>query len=368
MTPFTVSYTGDYLDAEGRLAVPDIALDLYDAHPSVRVDYLRGQSPRPDDATYQSRLYSLEVSATDIADADGIVIFRPWVKASTFANGAERLTVIGRAGAGYDKIDLAACTANDVAVFNAPDTLTHATASSAFLLMIALAKRLPQQERIVRSGRWDQQAAAMGIDLPGKTLGIVGLGASGRELARLAAPWGMRIVAFSPRADAAEAAALGVALVGSLDDVFRKSDFVSLHNRLDASTRGMIGPRELRLMKASAYFINVARGEIVDQAALVTALRERWFAGAGLDVFEHEPLPADDPLVALDNVILTPHWLPSTLDAARLTMTTMANGIIRAAEGLVPAHVLNRDVLDRPGFRAKLARFAVTTDPLRTHR
>jgi phosphoglycerate dehydrogenase-like enzyme len=356
--PFTVAYTGDYLGPDGKLAIPDIALDRYDAHPEIAVDFLRDQSPEQGDTTYQARLYSLEVTPQHVAGADGIVIFRPWVRASAFEEGAERLTVIGRAGAGIDKIDLDACTANDVAVFNAPDTLTHATASSAFLLMLALAKRLPEQERMVRDGRWDLQPVTMGLDLPGKTLGIVGLGASGRELARLAAPWGMEILAFSPRASEIEAAHLGVTLVKNLEDLFAASDFVSLHNRLDAATRGLITAAHLRRMKPTAYFVNVARGEIVDQAALVTALRDGWIAGAGLDVFEHEPLPKDDPLVALPNVILTPHWLPSTRDAARLTMTLIADGMIGVAQGRIPATIVNPAVLERPGFQAKLARFA----------
>ncbi|MCO5083145.1 MAG: hypothetical protein M9955_16000 [Rhizobiaceae bacterium] len=357
--PFTVNYTGDYLDASGSLTVPDIALDLYDGHPFIRQGFLRDQSPKPGDTTYWDRLYSLEITPQHVATSEAIVIFRPWVKASAFAGGAERLTVIGRAGAGVDKIDLAACTDNDVAVFNAPDTLTHATASSAFLLMLALAKRLTEQERLVRRGRWDLQPQTMGVDLPGKVLGIVGLGASGRELARLAKPWGMEIIAFSPRADPDDARALGVTLAASLDELFARSDFVSLHNRLDASTRGAIGMEHFRRMKPSACFINVARGEIVREAEMIEALRNGIIAGAGLDVFEHEPIPADHPLTAFENVILTPHWLPSTRDAARLTMATMSNGIIRAAQGLVPENVVNRDVLDRPGFLAKLARFAV---------
>ncbi|CAN5251177.1 hypothetical protein BH10PSE9_BH10PSE9_23660 [soil metagenome] len=357
MPVFDIRYTGDYLNERGEVGVGDIALDLYDGKPFVRSDFLRDQAPVAGNATYWDRLYSLEIEPRHVTAANGIVIFRPWVKPSAFAGGAERLVVIGRAGAGTDKIDMAACTANDVAVFNAPDTLTHATASSAFLLLLALAKRLPGQERLVRTGRWDLQPQTMGIDLPGKTLGIVGLGVSGRELARLAAPWGMRLIAWSPRAAASDADALGVTLVPLLDELLAASDFVSLHNRLDANTRGMIRERHLRLLKPTAYFINVARGEIVDQSALVRALRERWFAGAGLDVFEHEPLGLDDPLLALDNVILTPHWLPSTRDAARLTMTTMSNGMLRAARGLVPENVVNRDVLGRPGFLAKLARF-----------
>jgi phosphoglycerate dehydrogenase-like enzyme len=357
MKPFRVSYTGDYLDEAGEPVFADLAFDLYEGT-AVTPGFLTRHSPRPGDATYWDRLYSLEVAPSDVRGTEGIVIFRPWVKASAFAEGADDLVVIGRAGAGYDKIDLAACTAADVAVFNAPDTLTHATAASAFVLMLALAKRLTEQERLVRTARWDLQPQAMGADLPGKTLGIVGLGASGRELARLAAPWGMTLIAYSPRASAEDSAKLGVTLAPNLDEVFERSDFVSLHNRLDASTRGLVTAHHFALMKPSAYFINVARGEIVDEAALIETLRDRRIAGAGLDVFEHEPLPAGHPLISLDNVILTPHWLPSTRDAARLTMATMANGMVRAAQGLVPDNVLNREVLERPGFRQKLARFA----------
>jgi phosphoglycerate dehydrogenase-like enzyme len=359
MTPFTVNYTGDYLDQHGELSVPDIALDLYAGKPFIRTGFLTDQSPQPGDATYWDRLYSLEVTPDHVARSEAIVIFRPWVRASAFAQGADRLTVIGRAGAGIDKLDLAACTQNDVAVFNAPDTLTHATASSAFLFILALAKRLTEQERLVHRGRWDLQPKTMGVDLPGKVLGIVGLGASGRELARLMQPWGMQIIAYSPRADSAEASALGVTLVPTLEELFERSDFVSLHNRLDASTRGTIGAEHFRRMKRSAYFINVARGEIVRGHELIEALRDGAIAGAGLDVFDHEPIPADHPLTGFENVILTPHWLPSTRDAARLTMASIATGIIRAAQGLVPDNVVNPQVLERPGFREKLTRFAV---------
>lgn len=357
MRPFNVLYTGDYLDETGKVGVGDIALDLYRQNPSISQDYLRDQSPQPGDTTYWDRLYSLRIEPHHLAAANGIVIFRPWVPASAFSAGADNLVVIGRAGAGTDKIDLAACTANDVAVFNAPDTLTHSTASSAFLLMLALAKRLPDQERLVRTGRWDLQPEIMGVDLPGKVLGIVGFGASGRELARLTRPWGMKMIAFSPRADAADLAAHGVSRVDSIEEIFANSDFVSLHNRLTADTRGTIGAPHFELMKPGAYFINVARGEIVREAEMIEALRARRFAGAGLDVFEHEPLPTNHPLLALDNVILTPHWLPSTRDAARLTMETMSVGILKAARGEVPDNIVNRDVLDRPGWRAKLARY-----------
>src|SRR5262249_28717835 len=154
--------------------------------------FIREQAPRPDDPGYWQRFYSLEVKPEHIADVDGLVVLRPWVKRGTFARGAGDLVVIGRSGAGYDKIDVAACTENDVALFTAPLALNHSTASSALLFMLALAKRLPEQERVARRGTWEEQAAVMGSEIQGRTLGIIGLGHSGRELVRLVAPFAMR--------------------------------------------------------------------------------------------------------------------------------------------------------------------------------
>jgi phosphoglycerate dehydrogenase-like enzyme len=360
MPEFRVLYTGDYLDVDGKVAVNngDLALDLYQGAPWIRQDFLRDQQQQKGDDAYWSNIYSMAISPRHVREANGIVIFRPWVKASAFVEGSDNLVVIARAGAGCDKIDMAACTAADVAVFNAPDTLTHATASSAFILMLALAKRLPEQQRMVREGRWDLQPVTMGDDLPGATLGIVGLGKSGVELAKMATAFHMRIIAYSPSANRAEAAALGVTMVDSLEQLFAESDYVSLHARLTDDKRGMIKREHLRAMKPTAYFVNVARGELVDEPALVELLRERRIAGAGLDVFEHEPLPVDHELNSLDNVILTPHWLPSTRQAARLTMETMSRGILAASQGQIPADVVNKDVLSRPKFLEKLARFA----------
>ena len=360
MPEFRVFYTGDYLDVDGQVMVGDgdIALDLYESAPWIVYEFLRDQQPRPGDEDYWSNIYSMAITPRHVRSANGIVLFRPAVKASAFLEGADDLVVIGRAGTGCDKIDMAACTAADVAVFNAPDTLTHATASSAFLMILALAKRLPEQQRLVRDGRWELQAQTMGDDLPGKTLGIVGLGRSGGELARLAQPFHMRIIAYSPSAQRSDAIALGVEIVDSLAQLFAESDFVSLHARLTSDSRGMITCQHLRTMKPTAYFVNVARGELVDEPALVDALRERRIAGAGLDVFEHEPLPVSHPLNSLDNVILTPHWLPSTRQAARLTMETMSRGMIAASTGDIPASVVNKDVLTRPRFRQKLGTFA----------
>jgi phosphoglycerate dehydrogenase-like enzyme len=357
LSTFRIALTGDFLDESGAVAYGDIGQARLEGCPFVRWQFLTDLAPKPGDAAYWSRLYSLEVTTEHIRDVDGLVVLRPWVKRSTFADGAGDLVVIGRSGAGYDKIDLAACTENDVAVFNAPMALNHSTASSALLFMLALAKRLVDQERVVREGRWDRQAAVMGDEIEGRTLGIVGLGHSGRELVRLVAPFAMRILAFSPHADPEVARSLGVRLT-SLEEVLRASDFLSLHCRLTDATRGLIGASQLALMKPTAYFINVGRGELVDQAALADALRDRRLAGAGLDVFAVEPMPLDDPLLALDNAILTPHWSASTSDVWKATGQAMAEGMLRAARGERPENIVNPDVLDRAGFLRKLARFA----------
>ena len=360
MTVFKLALTGDYLTEDGEVVSGELGTELIQSLslPHIRHDFIRDQAPTRGDADYWNHIYSMEIKPEHIAQVHGVIICRPWVKAATFARGAENLVVIARAGAGYDKIDLPACTANDVVVYNVPDAITHGTASAAFLFMQVLSRRLPELERMVREYRWDLQSKTIGHQLGGHTLGIIGLGHSGMELARLVAPFRMRLIAYSPHASPEQAATVGVTLVPNLDTLLRESDFVSLHCRLTAQTRRMIGERELRLLKPTAYFINVARGEMVDQAALVRCLRAHAIAGAGLDVFEVEPLPKDDPLLTLDNVVLTPHWLTSNWEDGRLGNAQTVQGILRAAQGQVPENVINPEVLDRPGFRAKLARFA----------
>jgi phosphoglycerate dehydrogenase-like enzyme len=353
---FDLKFTGDMSDTDGK-PVADLALDLLRYAPFVQHGFLKDQQPKAHDPTYQDLLYSMEVKAHHVAAANGIVTCRPWVKAAAFVDGADHLVAIGRAGIGYDKIDLQACTANNVVVFNSPHGLTHSTASAALFFILALSKRFPLQARIVREYRWDLQKDAVGEDLARQTLGIVGLGQTGLELARLIAPFHMRIIAYSPHAAAAKAREFNVTLVSSLDKVLHESDYVSLHCRLNEQTRGLIGERQLSLMKPSAYFINLARGELVDERALVRFLREHRIAGAGLDVFETEPLPLDSPLLKLDNVVLSPHWLASTRQAGRATAEPIIQGMLRIAQGKLPDNILNPDVLGRREFQEKLNRY-----------
>ncbi len=355
MRVFHVAYTGDFLNEDGASAYGDLHLAALAAAGCVKFHFLASQSPRRGDAQYWQRFYSLEVTPEDARGVEALVVLRPWIKRPTI-EAANNLVVVGRSGAGYDKIDVAACTEHDVALFNVPMALNHSTASSALLFMLALAKRLSRHEQLTRTGRWDLQASNMGSEIQGRTLGIIGLGHSGRELARLVAPFEMNVLAYSPHADAARAAGLGVRIV-SLESLLSASDFVSLHARLTADNHGLLGREQLALIRPTAYLINVARGELVDQAALVDSLRAGRIAGAALDVYPREPLPLDDPLLQLDSVILTPHWSASTTDVFAATSRAMTAGILRAAHGRAPENVVNREVLDRPGFQAKLARF-----------
>lgn len=357
MRTFHIVYTGDFLNEEGAPAYETHSLEALSQTPYVEYRYLTDQAPRRNDAAYWDRFYSLEVRPEQVAGADGLIVLRPRVGRDVLAQATDRLVAIGRCGAGYDKVDVAACTEHGVVLFNAPLALNHSTASTALLFMLALSKKLSQHERITRTGRWDLQAAALGNEIENRTLGIVGLGHSGRELARLVAPFRMRLLAFSPHADSAQAGALGVRLT-TLEEVLSESDIVSVHARLTSETRRLIAAPQLALMKPTAYFINVARGEIVDQQALAAALRDGRIAGAALDVFEVEPLPLGDPLLALDNVILTPHWSASTADVWRATGRAMVDGMLRVARGELPEHIVNPDVVSRPSFQQKLARFA----------
>ena len=356
MRTFRLAITGDFLNEHGVDACGGLPLNLLDSAAHVDYRFLLDQAPQPGDRAYWQQFYSLEVSPEHLADLDGFVVLRPWIKRRALEAARDRLVVIGRSGAGYDKVDVVACTEFDIALFNAPLALNHPTASTALLFMLAQAKRLFAQDKLTRAGRWDLQADVLGEEILGRTLGIVGLGHSGRELVRLVAPFSMSVLAYSPHADPDEARRIGVELVG-LDELFRRADFVSVHARPRPENQRMIGKAQFALMKPTAYFINIARGELVDEAALVEALTTRQIAGAALDVFEHEPLPADDPLIGLDNVILTPHWSASTRDVWQATGQAMLAGMLRASRGEIPENVVNRDVLDRPRFQEKLARF-----------
>jgi phosphoglycerate dehydrogenase-like enzyme len=339
---FRVAFTRDYLDADGEVAYGDIGLARLDDLPGIEHRFLSE--------------YHDPVIPEQIKDVDALSLIYPHVTRETFAEGARHLTVIGRCGAGYDRIDLKACTQAGVAVVNAPDALRFPAASAALMFILVLSKRLWELDQLVRRGRWDLRSDVMGFEPRGRTLGIVGLGSIGRELAELVAPMEMHVLAHDPYADPEEAKAIGVTMV-ALDTLLRESDFVSLHCPLTEETRGLIGASELAAMKPTAYLINMARGPVVDHKALVAALADDRIAGAGLDVFFEEPLPAEDPLTEMDNVVLSPHWAAGTLDVFHDAVVSNISGFLQVLKGDVPDHVVNTDVIDHPLFQDKLARF-----------
>ena len=271
--------------------------------------------------------------------------------------GVRRPVLIARWGVGYDMIDVAALTEADVALAITPNAVKRPVAEAILSLIFALSKNLPEQDRTVRTGKWRGQLSRLGVTLAGKTLGSIGCGNIARELFRLAASLGFgRFLASDPYVSAETARAAGVDLV-PLDQLLRESDYVTVNTLLNESTRGMIGESQLRMMKPSAYFINTSRGPIVVQQALTRALGENWIAGAGIDVFEKEPVDPADPLLQLDNVILAPHGLAWTEELARDNGLEACDHILSVARGEVPDGLVNREVLSRPAFQQKLAAF-----------
>jgi D-3-phosphoglycerate dehydrogenase len=244
-----------------------------------------------------------------IRDADVVLNIRGYTRFSGAVLAAcDRLRLISIWGTGTDNIDFAAARARDVAVTNTPGVNAHAVAEHTIALMLAVARRLPSMDRGVRGGEWPRGTL---VQLEGKTLGIVGLGAIGSRVATLAAAFGMNLLASTLDEDAGRSAAVGARHV-PLETLLTESDFVSLHLRLSERTTKYIDRAKLALMKPSAFLINTARAGLVDREALLEALRESRIAGAGLDVFHEEPVRAGDSLRALPNVVVTPHTAGST--------------------------------------------------------
>ena len=244
---------------------------------------------------------------------------------------ADRLKVIAKHGVGYENIDLEAAKARGIPVAVAGDAIADSVADMAFALLLALARQIPQGDRAVRQGQWPR---LVGTELRGKTLGIVGLGQIGKELCKRASGFGMPMLAYDLRRDEQFAASWGVRYM-ELDELLAASDAVSLHAPVTPATRGLISARTLALMKPGAYLINTARGELVDETALASALAAGQLAGAASDVFVREP-PGANPLLALENFIATPHSAGQTEDGLRKMGEVTAENALRVLRGEAP--------------------------------
>ena len=294
-------------------------------------------------------------TATESVDRyDAIIAFGYPFPGEAFRE-VKRLCCIARWGVGFDWVDVDACTASDVIVALSPGAVRRPMAEGALALMFALAKNIRPLDAQVRSGRWRSNLNSSSICIQGRTLGSVGLGNIAGELFRMARGIGFGpLLAFDPYIAPERAGDLGVQLV-SLELLLRESDLVAINAPLNKETRGLIGARELALMKSSAYLVNTSRGPLVDEAALLDALQNRRIAGAGLDVFESEPMPPGHPFYELDNVILTPHSIGWTEELIRDLNFETCESVRAIYEGRVPSHLANPSVVQQPGFRKKLA-------------
>ncbi|MCP9496569.1 MAG: phosphoglycerate dehydrogenase [Pyrinomonadaceae bacterium MAG19_C2-C3] len=260
-----------------------------------------------------------------IADYEALIVRSETKVTSAILDAATRLRIIGRAGVGVDNIDVPSATARGVIVVNAPDGNTMTTAEHTVALLCALARKVPQAHADLRAGQWNKKKF-VGVELRGKTLGIVGLGRIGRVVASRAQAFEMKVVAFDPFISPEQAQALNI-VPGTLDEVFAQADFLTVHTPMTKETRGIIGREAFARMKQGVRVINCARGGLVDETALYEAIKEGKVAGAALDVFEQEPPAPDNPLLALDEVIITPHLGASTKEAQEGVAVTVAEEI-----------------------------------------
>ncbi|MFB3921924.1 MAG: 2-hydroxyacid dehydrogenase [Terriglobia bacterium] len=277
-------------------------------------------------------------------DAEGLLAVGVRVNEDVLSQ-AGKLRVVSNCGVGYDNIDVAACTRRKIVVTNTPDVLTDTTADLAFALLLAVARRVAEADRFVRDGRWGRWEFGMmwGADVHHKTLGIWGFGRIGQAVARRARGFDMKILYHSRRRVDKDLENELRARFVDRDTLLRESDFLSLHTPMTPETHHLIGPREFSLMKPSAFLINTARGKVVDEEALVAALKSKRLAGAGLDVFEHEP-HLHPELPKLDNVVLLPH-VGSATGETRLKMAMLAaENLLAALAGRRPPNVINSEL------------------------
>jgi phosphoglycerate dehydrogenase-like enzyme len=338
---FRIALTGDFYDAQGSLRYRDIGLNLLDGIGAIEV--------RP------FTEHRAEIGPDQLAGIHGVIVLTPRVTVRSLSAAADLLAV-GRFGVGYDSVDVAACTAADVALFITAGAVDRPVAEATVGWMLALTHHVRTKDRLVREGRWEERSHFMGCELRERTLGVIGFGGIGRAVVRLLAGFGMNPpLIHDPFVPASVADELGVQAV-SLPELLARADFVSIHCPLNEQTRNLITGRELALMKPSAYLINTARGGIVEEEALYSALASGRIAGAALDCFVGEPLTAPPRFASLDNVLLAPHSIAWTDELFRDIGRSACQGMLDLTRGRRPRAVINPEVFERPGFRAKWER------------
>ncbi len=337
--------TSDLVSIEGTKAFPDYPLEALSGHARLKLKHLDvadGFDP------------------SDLADLDLLISVPHGAPLDALAIGrADRLAAVMRVGAGFEDCDVEALTQAGIALVTANAATQRPTAMAALTLILALATRLLDKHRLSLEGPagWSRRAQLRGSNLKGKVLGLVGCGTIARDLITISRPLGLTYLVNDPALSKVDAESIGVRLV-SLDELLAKADFVSIHCPLTPQTRHLIDAARLGLMKCSAYLVNTARGGVVDQKALTKALMDHRIAGAGLDVFEFEPPSEDDPLLRLDNVVLSGHALNWTKELDADLGRSNCAAVFALLNGEVPEGIVNRAVLHDMRFLEKLKGFA----------
>lgn len=328
---FKVGITRDLLTAKGEPCFGTRALDILSAQPHIEWEWV------PEDMS--------ELTPDVAARYDGLHLNLPRVTAASVARPDCRVKIIARNGVGFDSVDVPAITAKGIVLTNTPIAVRRPVAVMTLTFIFTLAGQLFKKREIVRAGRWNDRVDYMGQGLTTRTLGLVGAGGIGQEILRLARPFFGRMIVADPYADAATTRALGADIV-PLDRLAQEADFVVVCCLLNEKTHHMIDDAFFARMKPQAYFINVGRGPITDEAALVRALQAGRIAGAGLDVTEREPIEPESPLLAMENVVITPHALCWTDECFHDIAASALQSIVDVSLGKRPAHVVNADVFD----------------------
>ncbi len=343
MSKYRVALSGDFRKADGTPTFPDFDLEPLKSAPNVEMVFLENANPLRGD---------------QLEDFDALILLGQRFEAGSVPKSG-RLAVIARFGVGYDTVDVPACTANDIALVITPDGVRRPVAVSIITFILALTGKMMVKDKLARQGPpgFAARGEHMGVGLVDKVLGSLGVGNIGAEMFRLAKPFDMKFIAHDPFADPKVAAELGIELVG-IEELFRRADILTVNCPLTPETHHIVNAERLALMKPTAFFINTARGPIVDQKALTKVLQERRIAGAGLDVFEVEPTDPNDPILKLDNIIAAPHALCWTDQCFAGNGAADVRAVLDVQKGQVPRGVVNRNVLEQPGFKQKLERFA----------
>ena len=308
--------------------------------------------------------YLPEVTPEQVIGCDIVISVRPkWTEKTL--KGNKQLLAVLRSGVGYDMVDVPALSDAGVMLCTTPKAMARSMAIGIITLLLALSSRLIDKYRLIREGRWTEITSSkitdyFGYGLDGKTLGSIGVGNIGREIFRLVKPFGLKFMAYDPYVKGESLSDLDVVLV-NLDTLLLQSDFVNISCPLTEETRGLIGENELKKMKETAFIINTARGKIIDEAALIKALKQKWIRGAALDVFEQEPTSPDNPLLRMDNVIATPHAIGWTDQQWMEKWDENMHQLTQIRRGEIPHGLVSRDVVDSLLFKEKQKRFLEET-------